>query len=91
MTEEKQEPITLYRFHGITSGTVNNIFDRAAYCDNDRFWRRSIGQLNDKYFPHQAVDECRNAYVKPKPPVEYDLIKNLHRLDDNGEVVYPTV
>ena len=74
--EEKQ---VKYVFYGITSAE-HSIFSGLGHCETDRFWRKSIGQLNEKYMMNgnYEFDECRNAYIPPRAPVKLDLLSSLH-------------
>ena len=81
MSEEAEAPPTIYKFYGIKSNTKNNLFSDYKHCETDRFWRRSIGQLNDKYSPESPMDECRNGYVPPRAVVDLDITDNLLRFD----------
>ena len=40
--------------------------------------------VNDKYQKTEdhPFDECRNPYVKPKAPVQIDLLEHLHKRSD---------
>ena len=76
MTEEGD-----FTFHGI-SGKVN-IF-AMPHCETDRFWRKQLGITAEKYMRPDIshFDECRNAFMKPKPPVSITILDNLHKRSD---------
>lgn len=61
----------------------SNIFG-FPYCENDRLWRRMLALTPERYQRHRdyVFDECNNAYVKPKRPVQLDLLNNLHKKAD---------
>jgi hypothetical protein len=70
-----------FSFHGI-AGAVN-IF-AFPHCETDRFWRKSFGLTPERYIKadNQHFDECDNAFTKPKPPVQINLLQHLHKLSD---------
>ena len=79
MSEEEGSSFT---HHGIAG--EKNIFG-FPHCETDRFWRRSLGLTNEKYqkgTQNNFFDECRNAFTKPKPPVQIDLLDHLHKIAD---------
>lgn len=71
-----------YKVYGITGEA--NIFG-FPYCENDRLWRRMLAITPDRYqraYEHQ-FDECHNAFMKPKAPVNITgLLDNLHKKSD---------
>ena len=70
-----------YKVFGL-AGT-DNIF-HINFCETDRMWRKQLLLTNDKYQKNEEhpFDECKNAFVKPKPPVVLDLLSNLHKKSD---------
>ena len=64
------------------SGT-NSIF-LFNFCHSDRLWRKQLLLVGDR-MQNSAVypiDECDNAFVKPKPIFEYNILDNLHKKAD---------
>ena len=82
MSDEEKTGKIKYIFYGVESGD-GTLFD-FSHCETDRIWRKTIGQLNDKYNDsnHWELDECRNAYVPPREPKTLDLLDNLHKFSD---------
>ena len=70
-----------YKVFGLTG--PNNIFS-ASHCHTDRTWRKQLLLVNDKYQKTEdhPFDECRNPYVKPRAPVQIDLLEHLHKRSD---------
>ena len=70
-----------YVFHGLSGN--NNIF-AFPHCETDRFWRRSLGLTPERYnkTDQWQFDECKNAFVTPKPPVRIDVLEHLHSAAD---------
>ena len=79
----KQEQGIGYVFHGITGTPEGNIFD-LPHCETDRFWRKQWALTPERYWKHDlpTFDECRNAYIKPKPPVSINILEHLHKKSD---------
>lgn len=72
------EEASSFSFHGI-AGKVN-IF-AFPHCETDRFWRRSLGLTPEKYMRNDqyAFDECNNVFMKPKAPIEINILQHLHK------------
>jgi hypothetical protein len=66
-----------FSFHGIAG--KNNIF-AFPHCETDRFWRKSLGLTSEKYLKneHYAFDECKNAFMKPKAPVNINILERTY-------------
>ena len=72
-----------YVFHGVTGPPEANIFNM-PHCETDRFWRKMWSVTPERYWRHDIplFDECRNAYIKPKPPVSISILEHLHKRSD---------
>ena len=70
-----------FTFHGIAGEP--NVF-MFAHCQTDRFMRQTLGLTTERYFKGESMnwDECRNAYVKPKPPASISILDSLHKYAD---------
>ena len=70
-----------YVFYGV--GGDKNLF-AYPHCQTDRFWRQSLNLTTERYLKAETLnfDECRNAYMKPKPPAMIDLLDHLHKYAD---------
>ena len=74
-----------FTFHGLSIGK-HNLF-AIPHCETDRFWRQSFGLTPERYVRSKDVhfDECRNAFTKPFPPVQLDVLDHLHKRADFEE------
>ena len=70
-----------FTFHGITG--AQNVF-AFPHCQTDRFWRTALALTPERYHRQDTMhwDECRNAYTKPKPPADINLLEHLHKYSD---------
>ena len=70
-----------FKFYGIAGN--ENIFAH-PHCETDRFWRKSLSLTPERYVKADNInfDECDNAFTKPKPPVNIDLLQHLHKKAD---------
>ena len=94
MAEEEPKAPAAYIFYGLDS-KPNSIFEPFRHCETDRFWRKSVGQLVEKFKPGkwQEIDECRNAYAPPREPKVLDLNNHLlHYTREKGvHIVNPNL
>ena len=76
---EEEQPTPIYKYYGLDSNYDYSIYEGFNHCETNRFWRRSVGQLVEKYQNHDPmeIDECRNAYTPPREPQVLDLTSNL--------------
>ena len=81
MSEEAAAEQYPFTFHGISG--EKNLF-AFPHCETDRFWRQSFGLTPDRYMRHNnyAMDECHNAFLKPKAPVKFDVLDFLQKKAD---------
>ena len=80
-SEEQQAEPYPFTFHGLTG--PNNVF-AFPHCETDRYWRKSLGITPERYIKHEnhQFDTCHNAFLKPRPPVKFDVLDHLHKRAD---------
>ena len=81
MSGFEDEDENLYKVFGLFG--VNSIF-MPRFCQTDRTWRRQLLITNDKMQKNEdhPFDECKNAFVKPRPAEFLDILENLHKKSD---------
>ena len=84
MNTSSTESLVTYFIIALYLGNTN-IFG-FPYCENDRLWRKMLAITPDRYNKavEQQFDECHNAFIKPKPPVNITemLTLGLHKRSD---------